>query len=142
MTMYKVVAYGRVSTNKEEQQALFKSQKLMFENYVKQQGWTLAELYIDESNGARLKRTQLIEDIKNQDTKNKVIEVLIIQDLSRLVRNGELLYEIKKLLKEKGVNLISLDGAINTMEFSLDRFGLLGRVYEKELKNLPKISGR
>ncbi|MCL9638017.1 recombinase family protein [Bacillus zanthoxyli] len=132
--MYKVVAYGRVSTKKEEQQTSIENQKLMFENYVKQQGWNLSKIYMDKSSGTKAKRKELeklIEDIKNQ-----AFEVLIVKDLSRLARNGELSLQIGNLLLEKNIYLVSLDGMVNTMEGNSEMLGLLSWIYQKESESL------
>ena len=85
----------------------------MFNQFVNSKGWELAELYIDRKTGTKGRRPELLRLL--EDIKSKRIDVVIVKDLSRLARNGELSYKIANLSKEKGVHIISLDGMVNTM---------------------------
>ncbi|WP_226670750.1 recombinase family protein [Metabacillus litoralis] len=131
--MYRVGAYGRVSTGRKEQDSSLENQQLMFNQFVNSKGWELAELYIDRKTGTKGKRPELLRLL--EDIKNKRIDVVIVKDLSRLARNGELSYKIANLSKEKGVHIISLDGMVNTMENNVDMLGILAWMYEKESEN-------
>lgn len=135
--MYKVGAYIRVSTSRKEQESSLLTQRLMCEQYSDRKGWELTNLYTDRKTGTKVKRPALFKLL--DDIEAKVIDVIVVKDLSRLARNGELSYKVANLAKEKGVHIISLDGLVNTMEGNTDIVGLLAWLYEKESENL---SGR
>jgi site-specific DNA recombinase len=122
--------YVRVSTNKEEQKSSLENQVALFKNYVNEKGWDIYEIYVDVESGTTDKRrnfNRLIEDAENQK-----FDCILAKELSRLARNGELSYRIKRVLKASNVHLITLDGAINTIEDNTDKFGLFAWLYENE----------
>ncbi|WP_051591008.1 recombinase family protein [Bacillus sp. UNC438CL73TsuS30] len=134
--MLRVGAYARVSTGREEQDTSLVNQKLMFENYIQGKGWVFEKYYQDRKTGTKAKRPELIKLLNDIEQKN--IEVVLVKDLSRLARNGELSYKIFNLAKATGVHIISLDGMVNTMENNMDMLGLLAWMYEKESQNLSQ----
>ena len=66
--MFKVAAYCRVSTEKEDQANSFESQQRYFKEYIgRQQNWELYEIYADEgitgtSTKKRVQFNQMIHD--------------------------------------------------------------------------------
>lgn len=134
--MYRVGAYARVSTGREEQDTSLVNQKLMFEKYIQDKGWTFEKYYQDRKTGTKAKRPELIKLLN--DIEQQKIDIVLVKDLSRLARNGELSYKIANLAKAKGVHIISLDGMVNTMENNVDMLGLLAWMYEKESQNLSQ----
>lgn len=134
--MLRVGAYARVSTGREEQDTSLVNQKLMFEKYIQDKGWIFEKYYQDRKTGTKAKRPELIELLDDIEQKN--IDVVLVKDLSRLARNGELSYKIANLAKAHGVYIISLDGMVNTMENNMDMLGLLAWMYEKESQNLSQ----
>ncbi|MEH6908654.1 recombinase family protein [Neobacillus drentensis] len=134
--MLRVGAYARVSTGREEQDTSLVNQKLMFEKYIQDKGWIFEKYYQDRKTGTKAKRPELIKLLNDIEQKN--IDVVLVKDLSRLARNGELSYKIANLAKANGVHIISLDGMVNTMENNMDMLGLLAWMYEKESQNLSQ----
>ncbi|MBK5458929.1 recombinase family protein [Peribacillus sp. TH27] len=134
--MYRVGVYARVSTGREEQDTSLVNQKLMFEKYIQDKGWTFEKYYQDRKTGIKAKRPELIKLLIDIEQKN--IDIVLVKDLSRLARNGELSYTIANLAKAKGVHIISLDGMVNTIENNVDMLGLLAWMYEKESQNLSQ----
>lgn len=134
--MLRVGAYARVSTGREEQDTSLVNQKLMFEKYIQDKGWIFEKYYQDRKTGTKAKRPELIKLLDDIEQKN--IDVVLVKDLSRLARNGELSYKIANLAKANGVHIISLDGMVNTMENNMDMLGLLAWMYEKESQNLSR----
>lgn len=122
--------YVRVSSDKLEQQASLQYQKELFYNYIADKGWDLYEVYIDVESGTTAKRKNLQRLI--DDAMNKKIDVILAKELSRLARNGELSYQIKNLCENHGVHIITLDGAINTLQGNTHMFGLYAWMYEQE----------
>ncbi|MEH7154714.1 recombinase family protein [Neobacillus drentensis] len=125
--------YIRVSTDKEEQKALLKYQQELFFRYVQEQGWDIFHIYIDVQSGTTAKRKNLQKMI--QDAEEKKFDVILAKELSRLARNGELSYKIKNLCETKGVHIITLDNAINTLTGNTNMFGLYAWMYEQESQN-------
>lgn len=134
--MMRVGALSRVSTERKEQDTSIDNQQQLFTKYVKDKGWVITKTYNERKSGTKANRPEikkLIEDIKANE-----IDVVLVKDLSRLARNGELSYQIANLAKEKGVYIISLDGMINTMENDMGNLGLFAWIYQKESENLSQ----
>lgn len=128
--MYRVGAYARVSTGREEQNTSIKYQKVMFNNFIEDNGWELTKLYVERETGTKENRPELVRLM--QDLEEKNIDVVIFKDLSRLARNVELSYKITNLAKGNGIHIISLDGMIDTRKDDSDTLGLYAWVHERE----------
>ena len=102
----KVVAYCRVSTNKEEQLDSLESQQKFFGEYSKRNGYSLIKIYADEGkSGTKMKnRTELLKMLS--DANKGLFDVVLIKDVSRLARNTlDFLTSIRKL-KALGIKVI------------------------------------
>jgi site-specific DNA recombinase len=123
--------YVRVSTDKEEQKSSLENQQQLFLNYIAQrEGWILTEFYIDVQSGTTEKRENFLRMI--EDAELRKFDCILAKELSRLARNGELAYKIRRTLDSSKIHLITLDGAINTLEGNRDKFGLFAWLYEEE----------
>lgn len=122
--------YVRVSTNKEEQKASLVNQKDLFLDFIAKQGWTLYDIYVDVETGTTDKRPNFQRMI--EDAENHKFDCILAKELSRIARNGELAYKIKRVLEDSKIHFITLDGAINTLEGNRDKFGLFAWLYEEE----------
>lgn len=129
--MKKCAVYIRVSTDKEEQKKSLIHQKELFMNLLAQKGWDLYKIYVDVETGTKSnKRPKLQEMI--QDAQEGKFDLILAKELSRLARNGRLSYEIKDLAEHNGIDIITLDGAINTLSGNTHLFGLYAWMYEQE----------
>ncbi|WP_268871137.1 recombinase family protein [Halalkalibacterium ligniniphilum] len=91
--------------------------------------------YTDVQTGTTDKREGLKRLI--QDAENKEFDVIVAKELSRLDRNVELLYQLKRVAETKGVRLITLDGKVDTQDFSKQAmFGLYAWIYESESQRI------
>lgn len=122
--------YVRVSTNKEEQKTSLENQKAMFLQYVAERGWSIHKFYIEIQSGTKSKRKELQQLIA--DAKAKKFDMIMAKELSRLARNGKLSYEIRDIVLNNKLQIITLDNAINTLEGNVDNFGLFAWLYEQE----------
>jgi site-specific DNA recombinase len=122
--------YVRVSTDKEEQKLSLKYQRELFYRYIEEQGWEIYHFYVDIQTGTTANREQLQKMIK--DAEEKKFDVILAKELSRLARNGELSYKIKNLCENHGIQIITLDNAINTLTGNTNMFGLYAWMYEQE----------
>ena len=65
--------------------------------------------------------------------------MIVAKELSRLGRNVELLYQLKRIAETKGVRLITLDGKVDTQDYSKQAmFGLYAWIYESESQRISE----
>lgn len=128
--MFKAAIYIRVSTNKEDQKSSLENQKELFVNYISSKGWGIYKFYIDIHSGTKDKRPQLQKLIS--DAENKKFDIIMSKELSRLARNSELSYRIKNIAENNNIHIITLDGAINTIDGNRAMFGMYAWLYEQE----------
>jgi site-specific DNA recombinase len=129
----KYAVYVRVSTNKEEQKLSLQNQKSLFYEYVASKGWDIYDFYVDVKSGTNSKRINLERMI--QDAEQRKFDVILAKELSRLARNGELSYKIKRIAEENNIHIITLDRAINTLKENREMFGFWAWHYENESRS-------
>jgi DNA invertase Pin-like site-specific DNA recombinase len=127
--------YIRVSTDKEEQKTSLITQQQLFDKYIKDNGWTLYDTYIDIESGTKSKKRANLKRLMD-DCSSKKYDVILSKELSRLARNGELSYQLRNSILSNGINIITLDGAINTLTNNTDNFGLFAWLYEQESQRI------
>ncbi|WFA83414.1 MULTISPECIES: recombinase family protein [Paenibacillus] len=126
--------YVRVSTDKEEQKTSLENQKNLFLKYVSERGWTVFDFYVEIESGTTSKRPVLQRLIT--DAKAKKFDMILAKELSRLARNGGLSYEIRDVILNHNLDIITLDNAINTPEGNVHMFGLYAWMYEQESQRI------
>lgn len=104
----------RVSTGRIEQESSLENQQRMFYKYVADNGWDIYDFYIDQKSGTTEKREGLQRLF--EDGINGKYDIILAKELSRLARNVSLAYKIKDMVEQHNLDLITLDGAINTLE--------------------------
>ena len=120
----------RVSTDREIQAKSLESQESMLIRYISDHGWTLHEIYTDRITGTHDIRPGFRKLV--EDAKAKKFDVIIAKELSRLVRNIALSEELKKIILTNDLHIVTLDGAINTLEEDVSKYGLFAWLYEDE----------
>lgn len=128
--MLKCAVYIRVSTDNLEQKTSLKNQKDLFIQFAKEKNWSIFDFYIDIESGTSTKRSELNRLIK--DAESKKIQIIVAKELSRLSRNVELSHRIKRIAESSNTHIVTLDGAINTLEGNSNMFGLYAWIYEQE----------
>ncbi|MCT4593689.1 MAG: recombinase family protein [Anaeromicrobium sp.] len=128
----RVAVYARVSSDKEGQKDSIDYQKKFFDNYVREKGWEIYKYYEDTKTGT-------VENRKNyqlmlSDAQEGKFDIILAKELSRLARNQGLAMELKKLLENNSIHLITMDGAIDTLKGNTTMFGLYAWVYEQEVQ--------
>lgn len=126
--------YVRVSTDKEEQKTSLENQRNLFLKYVSERGWTVFDFYVGIETGTTSKRPVLQRLIA--DAKAKKFDMILAKELSRLARNGGLSYEIRDVVQNNNLEIITLDNAINTLERNVHMFGLYAWMYEQESQRI------
>lgn len=112
-----VVAYCRVSTDKEDQANSLESQQRYFTDYINRNPqWNLLQLYVDEgiTGTSTKKRTAFNQMIA--DAELGLFDLILTKEISRFARNTlDSIFYTRKL-KEKGIGVIFLNDNINTLD--------------------------
>lgn len=115
----RVAAYCRVSTDKEQQEHSFETQKEMYtEMIMMKPNWQLAGIYADEGITGTIakKRPDFMRMI--DDCRKGKIDIIITKSVSRFSRNNlDCLLYVREL-KELGIPIIFEKEGINTLQVS------------------------
>lgn len=126
----KCAVYARVSSEHESQKTSIPAQIANFENYIKEKGWEIVDIYTDVKSGTSINRKGMNQLLK--DAKAKKFDVIIAKEFSRISRNGAFSYEFRDLIRENNIHFITLDGTINTLDGASNKFGLYAWLAEDE----------
>lgn len=126
----RAAVYVRVSTDKPEQKDSLVYQKQYFEHYIKEKGWEVYDFYVDVKTGTVENRDGFKKML--DDAQKGVFDIILAKELSRLARNQGLSMKLKELLENNSVDLITMDGAIDTLDNKTNNFGLYAWIYEQE----------
>ncbi|HCA29758.1 MAG TPA: recombinase family protein, partial [Ruminococcaceae bacterium] len=115
----RVAAYCRVSTDKEEQEKSFETQKEMYTDMIMMKpNWQMAGIYADEGITGTIakKRPDFMRMI--EDCRKGKIDLIITKSVSRFSRNNlDCLLYVREL-KELGIPIIFEKEGINTLQVS------------------------
>lgn len=125
-----IVAYCRVSTDKEDQLNSLEAQKAFFAEYTTRTGDTLIRLYADEGiSGTKIKNRKEFLRMMS-DAEHGLFDMVVVKDISRFARNTvDLLQNVRKL-KSLGIETQFLTANMTSMgnsEFVLTIFGALAQ---------------
>lgn len=127
--------YIRVSKECAEQKASLDNQKDLFIDYVAKQNWDIYDFYIDIKSASKPSTRKNLQRMID-DGKEKKYDIILSKELSRIARNGKLSYEIKDIALQNNIDIITLDGAINTLTGDVSKFGLSVWLYENEAQTI------
>lgn len=117
MTVIIVAAYCRVSTDKSDQANSLESQRLYFEQYIKNnQDWTLKEIYYDDGISGTLTEHRDGFNRMICDAMNGEIDLIITKEVSRFARNTVDTLAYTRKLKDKNIGVYFITDNINTMD--------------------------
>ena len=113
----RAAAYGRVSTEKDDQVNSLISQREYFSDYIRQhEEWELTGIYYDEGISGTQTANRRGFNRMIQDAIAGKIDLILTKEVSRFARNTvDTLSYIRKL-KEKGVRVIFTIDNIDTMD--------------------------
>ena len=132
-----IVAYCRVSTNKEDQLNSLQTQKAFFEEYAKKNAYNLIKIYADEGiSGTKTKNRKEFQRMM-RDSENKLFEMVVVKDISRLARNAVDFLQGIRYLKSNGVacNFVNANLTSQDSEMIL---GTLALVAQEESANTSR----
>lgn len=115
MRKMRVAAYCRVSTEEEEQQGSFETQKLYYTEKINSASeWELAGIYADDGiSGIHTKKRDGFNQMI-QDCKKKKIDLILTKSISRFARNTLDSIQYVRMLKAIGIAVIFEKENINT----------------------------
>ena len=134
--MKKAVAYMRMSTDKQEHS--IDSQWRLIKEYADRNKFSVIHKYEDEgiSGRAAEKRPAFMQMI--DDSESGEFEVVLIYDSSRFARNLKDSIVYKSILKQNGVDLISITEPILDEDNALITDALMGAMNEMYSRKLSK----
>lgn len=125
-----IVAYCRVSTDKEDQLNSLEAQKKFFTKYTQNNGHNLVGLYADEGiSGTKIKNRTEFQRLM-RDAQKGMFEMVVVKDISRFARNTvDFLQSIRQLkaLNIETVFLTANQTILGNSEFILTIFGALAQ---------------
>lgn len=135
----RVAAYGRVSTDHEEQESSYEAQVAYFTKYITEHnGWELAGIYADPGlSGKNIKRPQFVEMVKACERGD--IDKIITKSVSRFARNTLDCVKTVRKLKEMGIGVYfekeNLDTLQESSEFVLTIMASLAEEESRSISN-------
>ena len=134
----KVVAYCRVSTNKEEQLDSLESQQKFFAEYSSRNNFELVRIYADVGkSGTKMKnRIQLLKMLS--DARRGCFELVLIKDVSRLARNTLDFLTSVRSLKALGIKVLFINYDQTSSDSSEFMLTMLSAIAQEESANTSK----
>ena len=136
--IYKVAAYARVSTDKDDQLNSLETQVEFFNEYIKSKpDWELVKVYADEgisglSRKNRVQFNQMVEDAKNGQ-----IDIIFSKSISRFARNVIDTLTVTRELKAHNVCVNLEKENLNTPDPNADvKLNLMAGFAEEESKSI------
>ena len=134
----RMVGYGRVSTDREEQKTSIANQKRYFESYAKQRGYTLVKIYFDEGiTGTSLKKRTDFNQMISASA-HDMFDIVAVKDVKRFARNVvDGIASVRELRK----NGVETEFTLNNMNGELDNEAFLAMSFsyaQKESTDLSK----
>jgi len=135
--MKRAVAYARVSTNSEDQLNSLAMQKEFFNDYAKEKGLELVNIYADEGiSGTKLKNRKEFQKML-QDGENKKFDILLVKDVSRFARNTVDGIASLRLLQNNNIKVVFINNG-NFADASEMLITLYFAIAQQESENTSK----
>lgn len=137
--MKNVVAYCRVSTNKEDQINSFEAQKIFFTEYAEKNNLNLIKIYADEGITGTSTKKRIEFNQMMSDSEKKIFDTVLVKDVSRLARNTvDLLQSIRKL-KSLSIEVVFITADMTAYDGNSELLlTMLGAVAQEESVNMSK----
>lgn len=133
-----VVAYCRVSTDKQDQLNSLETQKTFFEEYAQKMGYNLVHIYADPGkSGTQIKKRPQFKQML-ADAKTGRFSLILVKDISRFARNTIDLLEAYRNLQAIGVKIQFLNNQMGQIENSELVLTIMGAIAQEESYNISK----
>lgn len=133
-----VVAYCRVSTDKEDQLNSFEAQKSFFTKYAKKNGYNLIRIYADEGITGTSTKKRAEFNLMMNDSKKGIFECVLVKDVSRLARNTYDFLKSIRELKSRNINVKFVTANMESLDGSEFMLTLLAAMAQEESANMSK----
>lgn len=136
--MLKVAAYCRVSTEKEEQLDSLKKQIEYFQEFARNMGYELIEVYADEGiSGKQMKnRIRFLEMLR--DAEQHKFDLILVKDISRFSRNTMDFLTALRRLKSLNVDVKFVNNSQTAFEGSEFMLTMLAAIAQEESAKLSE----
>ncbi|MDP4181535.1 MAG: recombinase family protein [Bacillota bacterium] len=113
----RVVAYCRVSTDKDDQQNSFDSQKKYFEEYIKSKAdWEFVDIYADEGiSGTSVEKREGFKRMI-EDAYDRRFDLILTKEIARFARNTKDSLEYTRKLRKLNIGVVFTIDNINTLD--------------------------
>ena len=134
----RMVGYGRVSTDHEEQRDSLEHQQAFFQDFARARGHTLVRVYSDQGiSGKWLKKRdgflQMLRDAERGE-----FELVVVKDISRFARNTVDSLESIRRLKALGIECIFVNNSLKVLGESEFIVTIMAAIAQEESANLSK----
>lgn len=133
-----VVAYCRVSTDKEDQLNSFEAQKSFFTEYARKNGYNLIRIYADEGITGTSTKKRAEFNLMMNDSKKGAFECVLVKDVSRLARNTYDFLKSIRELKSRNINVRFVTANMESLDGSEFMLTLLAAMAQEESANMSK----
>ncbi|WP_272941171.1 recombinase family protein [Bacillus coahuilensis] len=110
-------------------------QSEQLKQFISNRNWQLYNSYIDIGSGPN--KYKNLQEIVN-DAQNNKFDIILSTDPTRLFRNPKLSAKLKKLCEIGAIQIMTLNGTINTLQGNVDIFSLYAWIVEQESTNLSE----
>jgi site-specific DNA recombinase len=110
-TFLRIAAYCRTSSEGQRDNTSIPRQREDIEAYCTAQGWTLIQVYVDESkSGSKVEGRDEFQKMM-RDAANEVFDAVVVYDITRFARNGADIIDKARFLKSTfGIFLVDTKG--------------------------------
>lgn len=132
-----IVAYCRVSTNKEDQLNSMDTQKRFFEEFAEKNHHNLLHIFADEGiSGTKIKNRKEFNELL-KTAKEGTFEMVVVKDISRLARNAVDFLQSIRYLKSLGIACNFVNASLTSQDSEMI-LGTLALVAQEESFNISK----
>ncbi len=133
-----VVAYCRVSTNKEDQINSFMAQQEFFQKYAEQQNLNLIHIYADEGITGTSRKNRTAFNQMMIDSEKKEFQCVLVKDISRLARNTVDFLQSIRRMKALDINVKFITANMETRECDELVLTMFAAIAQEESSNMSK----
>jgi site-specific DNA recombinase len=133
----KAAIYARVSSNAQDVDLSISAQLRALRDYAVKHGYAVVKEYVDEAESGRTtQRPAFREMIALAKVKHPPFEVILVWKLNRFARNRGDSIVYKKLLRDRGIKLISINEPLEDSPFGHLLEGVIETIDEFYSENL------
>lgn len=134
----RVAAYCRVSTDGDEQLGSFESQKLYYEEKIRQnKEWAMAGIFADEAiTGTKIDKREGFQEMIRK-CQNGEIDMILTKSISRFSRNTQDTIKYVRMLRDKNIAIMFEKENINTLDMKGEMLlTILSSLAQEEVESL------